>query len=281
MEAAVAPVEYAVAVEEYLGQAGLGAASRRVYRISLAGWAWPLVGKPIPHGAARRGVVPPIVPLALLDDPGTCARLSAALAERAERTDARTVNREVSALRSAAGWWLDQGWIATDPAAGLRHRQPDRLAAPLDPAQVDQLLRLPVSLREHAFWRLLLDSGAGAAQVLALDADHLDLQRHRTRRRPGAQPSAGLEWQESTSQVLRWLLAGRTAGPVFVTGRRAVTRTTVDRYAVTGQVRMSYRRAAELFTTLTKPLDPLGHGWTLHQLSAAGPAARIPARARG
>jgi integrase/recombinase XerD len=38
---------------------------------------------------------------------------------------------------------------------------------------------------------------------------------------------------------------------------------------VTGQARVSYRRAAELFTTLTRPLDPEGRGWTLHQLSAA------------
>jgi hypothetical protein len=270
MEAAVAPVEYAVAVDEYLGHAALGAASRRVYRISLTGWAWPLVGKPIPAGAERRGAVPPVVPLTLLDDPGTGGRLGQALAERAGRTDTRTVNREVSALRSAAGWWLDQGWIAADPTAGLRHRQPDGLAEPLGAAQVDALLRLPVSLREHAFWRLLLDCGpaSSAAQVLALNADQLDLLRHRTRTRPGDGPGAGIAWQEATSQVLCWLLAGRTVGPVFVTGRRARAGAT-DRWPVTGQARMSYRRAAELFTTLTRPLDPAGRGWTLHQLSAA------------
>jgi hypothetical protein len=267
MEAAVTPVEYAVAVDEYLGQAALGAASRRVYRISLTGWAWPLVGKPVPAGAARRGAVPPVVPLALLDDPGTGERLGAALAERAGRTDARTVNREVSALRSAAGWWLDQGWIGADPTAGLRHRPASDLAAPLDAAQVEALLRLPASLREHALWRLLLDSGAGAAQVLGLDADALDLQRHRTRARPGDRPGAGIAWQPATSQVLRWLLAGRTAGPVFVTRRQARGRE--DRWPVTGQARLSYRRAAELFTMLTRPLDPAGRGWTLHQLSAA------------
>jgi integrase/recombinase XerD len=28
---------------------------------------------------------------------------------------------------------------------------------------------------------------------------------------------------------------------------------------------MSYRRAAEIFTTRTQPLDPAGKGWTLHQ----------------
>jgi hypothetical protein len=281
MEAAVAPVEYAVAVDEYLGAAALGEASRRVYRISLTGWAWALVGKPIPEAAARRGAVPPVVPLALLDDPATSGRLRGALADRARRADARTVNRELSALRSAVGWWLEAGWVRADPTAGLRHRPPDALAAPLDAAQVDALLRLPVSLREHAFWRLVYDAGAGAAAVLALDAGHLDLQRHRTRPGAGGWPAAGgwpgaadrqgagIAWGAATSQVLCWLLAGRTSGPVFVTGRRAPARAG-DRWPVTGQARMSYRRAAELFTALTRPLDPGGHGWTLHQLSGAG-----------
>src|SRR5258708_257693 len=43
--ASIAPVEYAVAVDRYLAEGGLGPASRRVYRISLASWTWPLVGK--------------------------------------------------------------------------------------------------------------------------------------------------------------------------------------------------------------------------------------------
>ena len=116
-----APVEYSVAVDHYLAQAALSAASRRVYRISLTGWAWPLVGQPIPRGSQRRSATPPLVPLALLDDHGTSARLGAALAERAARSDARTVNRELSALRSAVGWWRGQGWIERRPTAGLRH----------------------------------------------------------------------------------------------------------------------------------------------------------------
>src|ERR1700739_126575 len=37
------PVEYAVAVDQYLDQARLSSGSRRVYQISLASWAWPLV----------------------------------------------------------------------------------------------------------------------------------------------------------------------------------------------------------------------------------------------
>lgn len=267
------PVEYAVAVDRYLGAVPLGEASRRVYLISLRGWAWPLVGRPVPDRRARRGAAPPVVPLALLDDPATPQRLADAFAARAAATDERTVNRELSVLRSATGWWREQGWIHEDPTARLRHRKPGALGEPLSAEQVTQLFRLPVSLREHAFWRLLLDTGAPAAEILALDADRLDLARHRTWPRPGHNGDlAAVEWRDATSQALRWLLAGRTWGPVFLTGRKAPAGTPApDVCGVTGQARLSYRRAAELFTATTKPLDPGGHGWTLHQLSAAGP----------
>ena len=271
-----APVEYAVAVDAYLGQAPLSTASRRVYRISLAGWAWPLVGRPIPDGARRRGATPPVVPLGLLDDPSTPGRLAGALADRAAGSDARTVNRELSALRGAVGWWQDLGWIRTDPTAGLRQRPPGELAVPLNPEQVGALFQLTISLREQAFWRLLYDSGAAAAAVLALDADQLDLDGHRVRRlscgTTGGQP-ADIAWGEPAGQFLRWLLAGRTWGPVFVTVRRAGTRTSQagarNVCQLTGHARLSYRRAAEIFAAATQPLDPAGRGWTLHQLSAA------------
>jgi integrase len=287
---APAPVEYAVAVDEYLEQARLGAASRRVYRISLTGWAWPLAGKAIPAGRGRRSAVPPVVPLALLDDPDAAGRLAAAAAERAGVTDPRTVNREVSALRSAVGWWRDQRWIAADPTEGLRLLRPGPAVAPaLTAGQVTSLFRLPVDLREHALWRLIYDTAAQPAEVLALNADQLDLARHLVRARPGADPprrvrpaaqpprrslsgaQQPLTWTEGTSQILRWLLAGRIGGPVFVTDRKAPARTpAADLCPVTGRGRMSYRRAEEIFTELTRPLDPAGRGWTLHQLQHAG-----------
>jgi integrase/recombinase XerD len=256
-------------VDRYLGQAALGLASRRVYRVSLASWAWPLVGKLTPGGPQRRGAVPPVVPLALLDDPSTTARLATALTQRAARSDARTVNRELSALRSAVCWWQAQGWIRTDPTAGLRHRQP-AAAEPLRAEQVDELFRLAASLREHAFWRMLYDSGVPAVEILALDAGQLDLSRHRVCGPQGRGPRDGIEWRETTSQILSWLLAGRTQGPVFVTDRKATAQAVAANVCpVTGRARMSYRRAAEIFTVLTRPLDPAGRGWTLHQLRAA------------
>jgi site-specific recombinase XerD len=272
--AAAAPIEYAAAVDRYLAQASLGDASRRVYRISLAGWAWPLVGRRTPHGAARRGARPPVVPLARLDDAGAAARLAAAVRDRAARTDLRTVNREISALRSAVGWWQDQQWITSDPAAGLRH-----LAGPAAPApaltseQVAGLLRDTTSLREHALWSALYDTADPVPDLLALDADRLDLPGHRAR--DGGDRAGGhrLCWQGGTSRLLRLLLAGRPCGPVFLTERRAPAHApAADVCPITGRARMSYRRAAEIFTAATRSLDPAGQGWTLHQLQHAGTA---------
>lgn len=268
------PVEYGEAVRRYLAQAGLTPASRRVYLISLTGWSWALAGHPVPRGAGRRRATPPVVPLALLDDPGTGARLAAAVAERAATTDNRTVNRELSALRGAVGWWADQGWITTDPTAGLRNlaARPPALP-PLTDGQVAALLRAAPGLREHAFWQVLYQTAAPAEEILRLDVGDLDLTGHRTRVPAAARATGwtGWAWDEDTTQLLRWLLVGRPDGPVFVTGRRAPAGTGPAHVCpVTGRGRMSYRRAAEIFTRATRPLDPAGHGWTLRQLRRTG-----------
>ena len=314
------PVEYAVAVDRYLEQACLSPASRRVYRISLAAWAWPLAGRQPPPGSARRGARPPVLPLALLDDPDAADRLADGLAQRAARADLRTVNRELSALRSALGWWLELGWISRDPAAGLRHPGDGRAAPTALPALSDRqaaaVFGLPAGLREQALWRLLRDSGWAAEAALALDADAVDLAARRLRgpgadpagRRvrgpgtdpagprlggPGADPAgprlggggadpagrrlsgadAAACWRPETSEFLGWLLAGRPCGPVFLTDRRAPSGAARgDVCPVTGRARMSYRRAAELFTGYTRPLDPAGRGYTLNQLRRPSPA---------
>ena len=262
--ASIAPVEYAVAVDRYLAEGGLGPASRRVYRISLASWTWPLVGKLLPAGSDRRRARPPVVPLALLDRADAGHRLADAVRHRMGQAGVRTVNRELSALRSAICWWQHKGWIAADPTAALR--QPGvRLAVvrPLTEAQLASLFRVPGGLREQAFWHLLLDTGAGAETVLGLDAHALDLSACRASS-PGVGP---LEWTARTSDLLGWLLAGRRAGPVFLTDRRAPAGTRqADLCPLTGRGRMSYRRAAEIFTEHTRELDPAGKGWMLHQL---------------
>ncbi len=269
----VVPVEYAVAVDRFLAEAQLRPASRRVYRISLASWAWPLVGKLPPAGPGRRKASPPVVPLALLDDEAAGMRLADAVAHRMRQAGARTVNRELSALRSATRWWQRRAWIAADPTALLgqvgqvgqvgQARQRPAAVQPLDAAQLAALFAAPAGLREQAFWRLLLDTGAAAEAALALDASALN----RAGRRIRTAPSDQRPLSSHTSDLLGWLLAGRATGPLFLTDRRAPAGTAAtDLCPLTGKGRLSYRRAAEIFTEHTRPLDRSGRGWMLHQL---------------
>ncbi len=271
----IAPVEYAVAVDRYLAEADLRPGSRRVYRISLASWAWPLVGKLPPAGRGRRLASPPVVPLAILDRAGTELLLANAVTYRMRHAEARTVNRELSTLRSAVGWWRRHQWITTDPTAELRRVAIERATAPpLTPAQRAALFGLPTGLREQAFWHLLADSGVAAETALALEADAIDAEHHRVRPRAA---HGVLAFGAETGQLISWLLAGRRHGPLFLTDRRAPAwARPADVCPLTGRGRMSYRRTAEIFTEHTRPLDPAGRGWTLHQLRQAGAGSQIP-----
>lgn len=272
--AAIVPVEYAVAVDRYLADAELGPASKRVYRISLAGWAWPLVGRVPPTGTSRRRAMPPVVPLALLDDDAAAQRIATAVAQRVRHAQLRTVNRELSALRSAIGYWQRMQWITGDPTSGLPQHAVSQPGArplpsrPLTDQQLRSLFSIPASLREQALWHLLADSGASADDVLALDADRVDLRGRRARPVPEQRaPGSVIEWGAGTHELLGWLLAGRRCGPVFLTDRRAPAGTPrTDVCPLSGRGRMSYRRAAEIFTEQTRRLDAGGNGWTLHQL---------------
>jgi hypothetical protein len=260
----IVPVEYAVAVDRFLAESDLSAGSRRVYRISLTSWTWALVGSLPPAGAGRRRANPPVVPLAMLDDPSARPRLAEAVNRRRLQAGTRTVNRELSALCSAISWWEFMDWVRTDPTVGLR--QPASPLTPLQPlsnAQVTALFRLPAGLREQAFWHVLRDSGASAEAVLALNAHMVDGRSRRAR----TTDSGPITWSAGTWQLLSWLLSGRRDGPVFVTDRRAPAGTSAsDVCPLTGRGRMSYRRAAEIFTRHTRSLDPAGRGWMLHQL---------------
>jgi hypothetical protein len=273
--AGIVPVEYAVAVDRYLAEADLRPGSRRVYRISLASWSWPLVGRLPPAGRGRRQASPPIVPLAVLDRSGTDLLLADAVAYRMRHAEARTVNRELSTLRSAVGWWRRHQWISTDPTTALRQVALESATAPpLTQAQRGALFGLPAGLREQAFWHLLADSGVAAETALALDADTIDAEHGRARAQ--AAPGA-IAFGAETGELISWLLAGRAHGPLFRTDRRAAAGTRpADVCPLTGRGRMSYRRAAEIFADHTRPLDPAGHGWTLHQLRRPRATSQMP-----
>src|SRR5437899_2505665 len=77
------------------------------------------------------------------------------------------------------------------------------------------------TLRGRVLGRMLYETAAGSAELLALNVEDLDLpnRRARVRRKGGAVDV--IVWQTGTARLLPRLLKGRAAGPVFVTARKA------------------------------------------------------------
>ncbi|WP_440107987.1 tyrosine-type recombinase/integrase, partial [Streptosporangium sp. H16] len=194
-------------------------------------------------------------------------RVAAWFAGRWGGAAAATANARLDAIGSACAWWREQDWLTGDPLRRIRRRSrtSDRTRA-LARAEVEALLARPtMGLRERTLFRLLYESAARAQEVLALDADELDLRNRRAKvRRKGGAVDV-IVWQTATARLLPRLLDGRRAGPVFLTDRRArVQLPPSDLDPASGRARLSYRRAAELFEVTTAKLA--GGPWTLHQL---------------
>jgi integrase/recombinase XerC/integrase/recombinase XerD len=168
------------------------------------------------------------------------------------------------ALRSLLRFCETQGWIASaaDLIRGIGHRKrPADRSRALDRARVEQLLaREDIALRERVLWRMLYETAARSAEVLALDVEDLDLanRRAKVRRKGGA--TDVITWSTSTARLLPRLLKGRRTGPVFLTERRArVELPPGDIDQASGRARLSYEMAEQLFKAASG-------GATLHQL---------------
>jgi integrase/recombinase XerC/integrase/recombinase XerD len=205
-------------------------------------------------------------------------RLTAWFTGRWSGRAAATFNRHLDALRSAASFWSSQGWLSGDPTRLLRRRgrAPDRTRA-LPAADIEAILGMDVPIREKTLWTMLYETAARASEVLALDVQDLDRRNRRSKVTRKGSAVDIIVWQTGTARLLPRLLDGRTRGPVFLTSRRArVALAPADIDPVTGRARLSYRRAEEVFTDLTKPLAhpditdqrqlEAAEGWTLHQL---------------
>ena len=129
--------------------------------------------------------------------------------------------------------------------------------------QVDNILTdRHLSVRDRCLFRMLYETAARAQEVLRLNVEDLDTSRKRasTVRKGGDQDV--LHWQTGTARLLPHVTAGRTHGPLFLAERppapsRAPAALDLDQN--TGRARLSYRRAAEIFTAASG-------GSTLHQL---------------
>jgi integrase/recombinase XerC/integrase/recombinase XerD len=172
-----------------------------------------------------------------------------------------TWNVSLDAIRLAAAWWMRQGWITADPSRMLTRRKPrpDRARA-LSRAEVGQLLtREDISLRERTLWRMLYETAARSAEVLALDVEDLDLPSRRARVRRKGGTIDVIIWQTGTARLLPRLLKGRQSGPVFITERKARVQLPAADLDPSGRARLSYQQAAALFSKAS------GRA-TLHQL---------------
>ncbi len=140
-----------------------------------------------------------------------------------------------------------------------RRPRPDRARA-LSVAEVEQLLTCEdISLRERTLWRMLYETAARSAEVLALNIADLDLpnRRARVRRKGGAIDV--IIWQTGTARLLPRLIKRRKSGPVFVTERRARVQLPAADLDEDGHARLSYQQAEALFSEASG-------GATLHQL---------------
>jgi integrase/recombinase XerD len=230
----------ATASATFLAEHDLSVNSQRIYRSTLAAWLDAAAGR---------------------------EQVTAWFHARYDRTAAAPRVRQLAILRAACTFWQRRGWLTTDPTAGLERPRvsPDRTKA-LTREQITALWRrADVALRERTCWRLLYESAARANEVLSLDITALDLPNKRARVRSKGGAMEWVFWQTGTALLLPRLLAGRISGPVFLADRqptRAVP--SLDRCPSTGRARLSYRRAAELFSGATTP--DAKRPWTLHQL---------------
>jgi|SRR5580704_3154651 integrase len=177
-----------------------------------------------------------------------------------ERSPARW-NGALNAIRSAVAYWAEQGWVTGDPTVRLRRRKvaPDRDRA-LSREEVEQLLTDDrYALRDRVLWRLLYESAARSAEVLALNVEDLDLPNRaaRVRRKGGAMDL--VVWQTGTARLLPRYLKGRTSGPLFVTERKARVELPPGDLDDRGRARLGYRQAEDRFKAASG-------GATLHQL---------------
>ncbi|RAG83864.1 RNA polymerase subunit sigma [Streptacidiphilus pinicola] len=244
---AVTGPDLGAAAEAFLAEAALDASSRRSYAQTLRRLRAGL-GETAPLGAVTADQVVRVFATAWGD------------------AAAATWNRHRAALRSFAAWAGHE-----ELAAGLPRRPAASPAArPAPPPRRDlrSLLRDPgVPARDRALWRVLHESGATVAAVLALGVEDLDLAHDRAR--SGA---VFVCWHPETTPLVAELAAERERGPLFLSARRpAPARTPADGADLcprTGRRRLSYERAEYLFKHATRELDPAGAGFTLRTLRA-------------
>ncbi|MDX1514021.1 MAG: tyrosine recombinase XerC, partial [Gammaproteobacteria bacterium] len=93
----------------------------------------------------------------------------------------RSIQRELSALRSFFKYLLREGRLRANPAAGVAApKSPRKLPTVMDPDRVSGLLDIgedsPLALRDRAMLELVYSSGLRLSELVALDLDDVNLR---------------------------------------------------------------------------------------------------------
>lgn len=233
---------------QFLSERDLASSTRRVYRITLGALAAEL-GADTPLGDVTT------------DD------LQRHLVDRYTTTTPSTFNRQVATLGSFFAWAVRRRLLAADPTEGLERRKERRTERQaiqqraIAYADLEALWgRKDTAVREKVLWRMLYESAGRASEVLSLNVEDLDLAERSAQVVGKGGGVEHLYWATGTTRLLPRYLGDRTTGPVFLADRPPrIAVAKVDLDPITGHARLSYRRAAELFTEASG-------GWTLHQL---------------
>ncbi|MGP3937256.1 tyrosine-type recombinase/integrase [Nonomuraea sp. KM88] len=168
-----------------------------------------------------------------------------------------TWNRNRAAVSSWLSWCRSvKRWVAPSvPAeAECRKEHVDGTRAVAKTTLHRLLSRRDIPLREKTLWRMLYETAARAAEILALNVDDLDLENRRAPVRSKGGAIEWVYWDTGTAHLLPRLLrlpdgSSRTHGPLFLAERRPVPArrpAAADICPHTGRARLGYDRARVL-----------------------------------
>jgi len=245
----------------------LAPGTRRVYRMTLTA-----VGEHL-HTADLTGV--------------TRSSLGRAVADAYPQASAATWNRVVATVRSFVAFARRHGWIEDDLAGALeRRREPADRARWLSREDLERLLtRRDIPVRDRALWRLLYETAGRAEEILRLNVEDIDLARRRATVVGKGGDREVVHFATASARLLPKVIAGRTHGPLFLSERPPApgrAPANVDLCAQTGRARLSYRRAAEIFSTASggHTLHQLRHSAITHLAEEAVPLPLLMAKSR-
>ncbi|MGI5490345.1 tyrosine-type recombinase/integrase [Microtetraspora malaysiensis] len=213
------------------------------------------------------------------------AEIGTALAELWGASAPATWNRNRAAVTSWLAWCqTKKHWAAPSvPADAERRRESADETRAVAKTTIHRLLsRRDIPLREKTLWRMLYETAARAAEILALNVEDLDLEHRRAPVRSKGGATEWVYWDSGAAHLLPRLLrlpdgSTRTDGPLFLSERRPVPArrpAAADICPHTGRARLGYDRARVLLEKYAG-LDGTGTGMSVSP-TFTGSAPRGP-----